>query len=303
MKYQTPGAFRQALEGRLLARSHATGVSLARLRKLVAFDRLLARLLAVAPDRWILKGGVALDLRLRDRARATMDMDLGRHDNEAAAMQDFRAAELIDIGDYFEFTVDRSLRLDQADVADAVRYRVHAALDGRPFEGFVVDVGFGELVTQRDLIEALDLLAFAEIPPIRVPTLPLSQHVAEKVHAYTRSYGPQGRQSTRVRDLVDLVLMADCCVFLAGDVQAALKATFTSRGGQPLPARFPEPPAAWRPQYRKLADPVGIVAELNVAHRLVAAMLDPILGGRLPDPAGWDPVAKEWAEEIALGRT
>lgn len=295
MKYQTPGAFRQALESRLLARSHATGVSLARLRKLVAFDRLLARLVAVAPDRWILKGGVALDLRLRDRARATMDMDLGRHDNEAAAMQDFRAAELIDIGDYFEFTVERSPQPDQARVADAVRYRVHASLDGRAFEWFVVDVGFDESEAQPDMIEALDLLAFADIPPIRVPTLPLCEHVAEKVHAYTRSYSPEGRRSTRVRDLVDLVLMADCCVFLAGDLQAALEATFASRAGQALPTSFPEPPAVWRPQYRKLADPVGIAADLNVAHRLVAAMLDPILGGRIAEPARWDPAAKEWS--------
>jgi len=39
-------------------------VRIARERKRVAFDRLLARLIAVAPGRWILKGGFALDLRL-----------------------------------------------------------------------------------------------------------------------------------------------------------------------------------------------------------------------------------------------
>jgi hypothetical protein len=126
-------------------------VSLDRLRKLVAFDRDLARLVAVAPDRWVLKGGVALDLRLRDRARTTVDLDLGRRDNEAAAMLDFRAAEVVDIGDYFEFTVERSPHLDQADVAGAVRYRAHAALDGRVFEEFVVDVAFGDSEFQPDM--------------------------------------------------------------------------------------------------------------------------------------------------------
>ena len=40
-------------------------------RKRVAFDRLLARLAATAPDRWLLKGGFALDLRLAERARST----------------------------------------------------------------------------------------------------------------------------------------------------------------------------------------------------------------------------------------
>jgi len=44
MTYQTGAAFRRALEDRLLAQSHQTDVSLVRLRKLVAFDRFLARL-------------------------------------------------------------------------------------------------------------------------------------------------------------------------------------------------------------------------------------------------------------------
>ncbi|MBI2403732.1 MAG: hypothetical protein HYV20_13555 [Gemmatimonadetes bacterium] len=35
--------------------------------------------------------------------------------------------------------------------------------------------------------------------------IPLARHVAEKVHAYARTYG-EGRASTRVKDLVDLVL-------------------------------------------------------------------------------------------------
>ena len=64
MRYASAAAFRQALEARLAALSRDGGVSLMRLRKAVAFDRLLARLFAVAPDRWVLKGGLALAYRL-----------------------------------------------------------------------------------------------------------------------------------------------------------------------------------------------------------------------------------------------
>ena len=39
---------------------------LVRLRKLVAFDRFLARLALAQPDAWILKGGLALQLRLAE---------------------------------------------------------------------------------------------------------------------------------------------------------------------------------------------------------------------------------------------
>jgi hypothetical protein len=62
MKYGDAAAFRMALEQRLRDQA-SDGASLARDRKRVAFDRLLARLVTVAEGRWVLKGGFALDLR------------------------------------------------------------------------------------------------------------------------------------------------------------------------------------------------------------------------------------------------
>jgi len=44
--YQSGNAFRQALEGRLLTMSQQEGIPLSWLRKMVAFDRFLARLTA-----------------------------------------------------------------------------------------------------------------------------------------------------------------------------------------------------------------------------------------------------------------
>ena len=76
MKYATGTDFRRALETRLRTQSQRDGVPLARLRKFVAFDRLLARLLHAEPENWVLKGGLALQLRLGERARTTKDMDV-----------------------------------------------------------------------------------------------------------------------------------------------------------------------------------------------------------------------------------
>jgi len=59
VRYASAAAFRRALKTRLLVLSREGGGPLVRLRKSVAFDRLLARLFAVAPDRWVLKGGLA----------------------------------------------------------------------------------------------------------------------------------------------------------------------------------------------------------------------------------------------------
>jgi hypothetical protein len=56
MKYPNGAAFRRALEDRLQQQSLRAHSPLVRLRKLVAFDRLLARLVADSPETWLLKG-------------------------------------------------------------------------------------------------------------------------------------------------------------------------------------------------------------------------------------------------------
>lgn len=59
--YATATAFRQAFEERLRRLSLESNTSLSRLRKLVAFDRLLARMVAADPSLWIIKGGHPFD--------------------------------------------------------------------------------------------------------------------------------------------------------------------------------------------------------------------------------------------------
>ena len=71
MSYKTAQALRMALEQRLLSRSKETKVSLDRLRRRVLFERIVSRLHAAEPGRWVLKGGMALEVRLRDDARLT----------------------------------------------------------------------------------------------------------------------------------------------------------------------------------------------------------------------------------------
>ena len=189
MKYATPSAFRAALEQRLSTIAQQTRVPLVRLRKLVVFDRLLARLVVVAPNRWVVKGAVALLFRIGPEFRTTKDMDLGRPDDEQAATADFLAAQAVDLGDHFAFVVERTRRLDRMLEGSAVRYHVTAQLAGRTFEDVTVDIGFGDpVVGEPELVLGPELLTFAGIPPTEVPALPLEQHVAEKVHAYTRSY-------------------------------------------------------------------------------------------------------------------
>ncbi len=70
------------------------------LRKELAFDRVLARLSAAAPDLWLLKGGVALEYRLRE-SRATMDIDVSTRVDMDAMTDALIEAASLSLNDYF----------------------------------------------------------------------------------------------------------------------------------------------------------------------------------------------------------
>lgn len=105
--YASAPAFRAALEQRLKTAAQQRTLPVPRLRKLVTFDRFLARLIAVAPDHWLLKGGVALDFRLQDRARTTFDLDMAYLRGSEQLNANVIAAARADLGDYFTFTAER----------------------------------------------------------------------------------------------------------------------------------------------------------------------------------------------------
>lgn len=264
------------------------------MRKEVAFDRLLARLVAVAPGRWVLKGGLALDYRFRDRARTTRDIDLAMTGGEEVATSALVEAQATDLADFFVFSVERTAKLDELQEGAAVRYRVRAELGGRLFEEFVVDVGFDVPPDAGiELLRGPDHLGFAEIAPVEAPALVLEIQIAEKLHAYTRGYGQAGVQSTRVKDLVDLVLIATSRSIDARTLRDAIERTFEGRGRHRVPGTLPPPPPDWSVPFSRMAGEVGIDRDLGRGHEVAAKLLNPVLGGSAPSGV-WDPTAERW---------
>ena len=221
-------------------------------------------------------------------------MDLGRQDNEEAATADFLSAQSVGLGDYFTFAVERTRQLAPTVEAAAVRYHVAAQLAGRQFEDATVDVGFGDpTLGDPELVRGPDLLAFADILPAEVPATPLEQHVAEKVHAYTRSY-PGGNPSTRVKDLVDLAAMSFLFSFQSGRLRRALETTFASRDTHALPSSLPLPPPQWRAAYRRMADDVDVNSDVAEGYQQVRTFLDPVLAWKVAGDTTWDPTRHTW---------
>lgn len=255
MKYRDAAAFRQALERRLKTNAGGDGARLARDRKRVVFERLLARLPAAAPGSWLLKGGFALDLRLAGRARATRDVDI-----EWRAVEELLDA-LIEAaaygaGDFFAFSVERA-GIPEDRLGGSHRFRVAASLGGRPFDTFPLDVGLRSGAYARaETVSFTSLLSFAGVEPVWVPAIPLERQAAEKLHAYTRTY-EGAPSSTRVKDLVDLALIAELFSLDASVLRGAIEATFAERGTHPAPSALSSPPGEWRTPFRRLAEAVG----------------------------------------------
>jgi len=301
LRYATAFDFRRALESRLLVRSRETAAPLAWLRKQVAFDRFLTRLLHLAPDRWILKGALALDYRLADRARTSKDMDLAYRGLENDATEQVLAASALDLGDFFSFQVERTAKLDELVGGAAVRYHTICRLGRSIFDEATIDVGFTDSFEVIELVKAPPLLDFADIQTLEAPTLPLVEHIAQKLHAYVRVYGLRGQPSTRTKDLADLVIISSYFSVRALALRRAVVDTFAVRI-TPLPPEVPAPPDEWHRDYPRIALRLGLDPNLEAAHRAVSAFLDPILRSDNP-PGVWDPSAQQWiAGEIQAAR-
>lgn len=266
-KYATGAALRAALEERLKQIAKAEDTDLQRLRRQVAFDRLLARLFDSADTQWVLKGGYAMELRFRV-ARATRDLDFTvrttSSSSEDAVLDYLQEAGQRDLNDFFSFRVGaRMMDLDGAPYGGS-RYPVDAMMAQRTFAKFHLDVGIGDVVLDPlEHIETRDWFGFAGIPPASVPTIQREQQFAEKLHAYTLPRA--GAVNSRVRDLVDMVLLIRSGALNKSVVVEALRRTFDRRGTHPLPTTLQPPPADWDKPFQALAEECQLGLSVDMA--------------------------------------
>ncbi len=277
-KYATATAFRRALEDRLRLISETEKLPIERLRREVAFDRFLARLFAEENAPWVLKGGYALELRIKE-ARVTKDIDMALREvlgkdkplNEAI-LEALEKAAATDLADFFVFEVGPLMKdLDAAPYGGA-RFPVGARMDARTFVDFHIDIGAGDVVmAPLDKTEGRDWLKFAGIPAGKFPTISKEQHFAEKVHAYTLS---RPSTNSRVRDMVDMALLITSSPKLDRTlVKKSIDATFKRRKTHAMPDTLQAPPAEWKQPYANLARQCGLSEDLDEAFRVVTEYL------------------------------
>jgi hypothetical protein len=159
------------------------------------------------------------------------------------------------------------------------RFPVEARLDGRIFVGFHLDVGIGDAVMEPlEVIEGRDWLGFAGIASPSLYMIPREQQFAEKLHAYTLPR--RGAANTRVRDLVDMVLLIQSATLDRNKVTEAIRVTFERRKTHPLPNALPAPPAEWQKPYEALARECGLSGQAEGAFETLRRFAESIAGAR-----------------------
>lgn len=255
------------------------GVAEGRVRAWVSYmimAGVLERAESVGSPRFFVKGGVALELRLRDRARATKDIDIVLRDPRADLADSLELALTGDPYQGFSFRrKGQPLLLDNGAVnmEFAVTYR------GQPWTSISVDIARAE-VGEAD-VEWVDAIVLTDVfgvtGPAQLPCLPLRFHVAQKLHGMTLPPRP-GKQNERFRDLVDLLLM-DAMITKDGDaLREACELVFSTRHTHPWPPDLTAAPTHWARPFAELAKELelpdtNVDAALASVRRLVARIL------------------------------
>jgi hypothetical protein len=277
MRYRTPEALRRALEDRMIAASRRGEGELPRMRRQVAFDRLLSRLCNAPLSPWLLKGGYAMELRIAS-ARTTRDIDLamrlplhtGDRWDSLLVRKHLQTQADTDLEDGFSYLIEEArMELDAAPYGGA-RFPIEASMGGRSFSSFHLDVSAGDVLCEPyEILEGRDWLGFAGIQPPKIPAVSREEQFAEKLHAFTLPR--EGRPNSRVRDLVDLLLLIESNTLERDRLTACIAATFERRKTHPVPRQLEAPPATWSGTYAELAARCAITQDVTLAFTRLSA--------------------------------
>jgi hypothetical protein len=269
--FKTPTDFRRSLEARLKSIATKSNQDLQRLRRKVAYERLLARIFYKDADGFVLKGGYAMELRFAS-ARATKDIDLTclhRINASDVAIEKVIARELrnlakADLKDYFTFEVGPAqIDLDNAPYGGA-RYSVSSFVDKRLFVRFQLDVGADVVVDEIEQVDGSDWLKYCGIDAPKMRMISVEQQFAEKLHAYTLLR--EQKQNSRVKDLIDMMLLKQYRPIDRKRFKDTLQKVFGARGMHTLPENLVHPPSEWLPLYESLAAECGLSQTMQEAY-------------------------------------
>ncbi|MGH9112425.1 MAG: nucleotidyl transferase AbiEii/AbiGii toxin family protein [Acidimicrobiales bacterium] len=255
-----------------------TGIAVARQQRWVSY-MVLASMLDTARDDggaplFLLKGGVAMELRFDVAARATKDLDLVYR--QAGGRMLGRLDEALARG-HGDFTARRT-EAERVRGTQAMRADVKLDYRGKRWATVQIEISPAEpgVGDEIDHLPAKPLEHLGLTGPDEVPAVSVRWQLAQKLHACTEPPAA-GSRNERFRDLIDIVLLWDLVATEARpSVREACEQIFELRALHPWPPRV-QPPADWARPYRQLATEIRFpLDELDAAADAVHAVVDEI---------------------------
>ncbi len=226
--------------------------------------------------RFLIKGGMACELRFQDRARTTRDLDALFHGSLDELLEALDAAFTTP---YSGFSFSYAPPEAVGETA-AHRFDVKLAYESRSWATLRIEVSPSEgQAHELESLPALSVSEFGLTGPITVACLSLRFQIAQKIHACTERF--LDRENERVHDLIDLQLMEEL-IEDHSRVKSACIEIFGLRGTHPWPPVLTFEPA-WPAIYRELAAELDFpTSDITGAISRVQALIDRIQSAKSP---------------------
>lgn len=295
--YKTGVAFWRAIQERSKTLAKAEGRNNEAIQKQFVRERLLARVFREGATHWVLKGGNAVLARVSD-ARATQDVDLlNRLGDLDDAYQELVKIARFDLSDHFRFEPVKRVSAGQGTGQPAVegeRVVFDAYCGSKKVHQIKVDLVVGSFMTAVPEEISNPVLQIEGLEPVKFRLYPVVDHAADKLCATQARYGSMGGRSTRVRDLVDLVIFARTQNIDGMALARAIASEWSLRHLEGSPVF--DPPQEWAVPYAAEARTVGACGpftDFDSAKELASLLLAPACAGAVEGQC-WDHATLSW---------
>ena len=262
------------------------------------FHRLLCRVFTDGNASFVLKGGHGVLARTLD-ARATRDIDLlSTSDNLEGALADLRHLAQRDLGDFifFEYEGAEPIKADD-EYRSGLSVRFVPVMGVKRMQPISIDLVVDEVPLEgAEPISPADRIDVKGLVTCDYLVYPVGAALADKLCALSERHN--GRASSRVKDLVDIVIYALTCDIDGNDLQRRVQREIAVRKLEPMGAfSLPEEwGASQARQYAKLCAQTGIpkhLHDIEEAPKLAARLFDCVLN-RYGDGLQWSHADLDW---------
>lgn len=245
------------------------GLAPARVRRWISMMVLLGALdrSRESDPLFLLKGGVAIELRVGAVARATKDVDLvffGDPERLAGSLDEDLAEP------YSVFSFERE-RIESRQDGKFQRLNVRLLFRGRGWGTLKLEVASPDSrTTDGEEVKALPIDEFGIDGPAMIRCLSLRYQIAQKLHAVTERF--ETGDNDRFRDLIDLIICRDLAPDLA-EVREACIDTFAARRLHAWPPTVVVPDS-WTEPYAAMAAEMDFpITDVEVAAAEVRGLI------------------------------